>query len=97
MNREALKKVLNRTQDGGEVQAIPPTPGHPKPSWRTSHPRIRLWALLDTWSTMDEAAWTQEAVDRLKDEILDLFKAYPVEADTWFQEWRVANPGRRLA
>jgi hypothetical protein len=57
-------------------------------------PKARLWILLDTWTGVDEAAWTPEAVDRLKDEILDIFKAHP-EAERWFREWRAAHPAAR--
>ncbi len=45
---------------------------------------------------MDEEAWTQEAMDRLKDEILDVFKAHP-EADAWFKEWQAVHPEAKLA
>ncbi len=58
-------------------------------------PKARLTALLDTWASMDEAAWTQEAVDRLKDEILDVFKAHP-EAPSWCAEWKQAHPEATL-
>ncbi len=58
-------------------------------------PQIRLRSLLTTWATLDEDHWTQEAVDTLKDSILDLFRDYP-EADAWFKEWREIHPGARL-
>jgi hypothetical protein len=59
--------------------------------------KARLSRLLDTWATMDETAWTQEAVDRLKNEILDTFSEHPRDADTWFREWRQAHPEAKLA
>lgn len=59
--------------------------------------RERLTGYLDAWAGMDEAAWHPEAVDRLKDEILDVFQEHPGEADTWFKEWRKAHPGAKLA
>jgi len=59
-------------------------------------PKARLWDLLDIWTQMDEDQWTQEAVDGLKDEILDVFKMYP-EADAWYREWRQAHPAAKLA
>jgi hypothetical protein len=31
---------------------------------------------------------THEDVGRLKDEILDLFAAHPVEAEAWYQTWK---------
>ncbi len=69
----------------------------PRPPQRAeTAPKTRLWILLDSWSGMDEATWHMEAVDQIKNGILDLFKAHP-EADTWFREWRAANPERRLA
>ena len=57
-----------------------------------SNPKARLLTLLDTWARMDEAAWTQEAVDRLKDKILDLFRDHSAEADKWYSEWRKGRP-----
>ncbi len=55
----------------------------------------QLWALLDRWAGIDEATWPQQVVDRLKGEILTLFRNHP-EADGWFREWRVAHPEARL-
>jgi hypothetical protein len=62
----------------------------------TLAPRERLHRDLDEWSGMDETTWTQVAVDRLKDDILDVFMLYPVETERWFTEWRGAQPGARL-
>ena len=63
-------------------------------AYRPPEPKAQLWSLLDTLASMDETVWTQEAVDRLKDEILDVFDAYP-EADGWYRAWRVARPEAR--
>ncbi len=72
------------------VPAVPTgSSGHPP------DPKARLWSLLNTWASIDEAAWTQEAVDGLKDSILDVFHAHP-EAGVWFAEWRQAHPEARL-
>jgi len=60
-------------------------------------PRERLIGYLDAWATMDEAAWPEANVRALYDDIMDLFRAHPAEADGWFQAWRAAHPGARLA
>jgi hypothetical protein len=60
-------------------------------------PKARLSALLTSWAGMDESQWTQEAVDQLKDQILDLFRDYPDQADAWFRAWRALHPEARLA
>jgi hypothetical protein len=88
MNRVALARVLN-AEHTPEAGASPvSSAGAPS--------RVHLWALLDRWTTLSEDAWTQEAVDRLKVEILAMFRAHP-EADAWFREWRAAYPEARLA
>ena len=58
--------------------------------------RERLWGMLNTWSRMIEDEWTQAAVDRLKDDILDVFAAHPGEADGWYRAWRAANRVAKL-
>jgi hypothetical protein len=60
-------------------------------------PRARLVSLLTAWANMDEAEWTQEAVDRLRDDILDVFAAYPEQAPGWHRAWRALHPAARLA
>ncbi len=87
MNREALAKILDRTRTG-EAAGIADQPN-------LLPPQAKLWALLDQWAGMDEAAGSSEAVDRLKDEILDFFRDHPTEADTWYHAWRVAHPEAR--
>ncbi len=67
-----------------------PTPQH------SEDPEARLWSLLTTWAGMNEAEWEQDSVDRLKDEILDVFKARPDEAERWYREWRAAHREGRL-
>lgn len=44
---------------------------------------------------MDEATWAAEAVEKLKDEILDIFRNHPTEADRWYRAWRAAHPEAR--
>ena len=67
------------------------------PQRAQTSPKARLWALLDTWSDLDETTWPQEAVDQLKDEILDIFRDHPTKADEWFREWRATHPKARLS
>jgi hypothetical protein len=57
----------------------------------------RLSELLDTWVTMNEDLWTQEAVDEMKDSIMDVFAEHPREAPGWFAAWRARNPTAKLA
>jgi hypothetical protein len=77
--------------------AGPPTPA-PVASVQKSEggthqtPRARLVSLLTAWANMDESEWTEEAVDRLKNDILDVFAAHPGEADGWYQAWRGGAP-----
>jgi hypothetical protein len=59
-------------------------------------PRTRLVRLLDTWLGMDESKWTETNVAALYQDILDLFKAHPAEADGWYRAWRQEHPGARL-
>jgi hypothetical protein len=58
-------------------------------------PKDRLRHLLDTWASVVDAPIPQEAVDRLKNEIMNIFHAYP-EAESWFKEWRARHPDARL-
>lgn len=58
---------------------------------------VKLWALLDTWSGMHEAEWTPEAVDRLKNRVMDVFSECPRLAPVWFGAWRKAHPDARLS
>ncbi len=55
------------------------------------NPRRDLWAMLDRWAEMDDAAVTQADVDALKDDIMDVFAAQPVDAANWYREWRAAR------
>ncbi len=87
MNREALARVLDRTRTAEAPAATDQT--------AAVGPQAKLWVLLDRWTCMNEVNWSPEAVDRLKDEILDLFASHP-EADAWFREWRAAHPEARL-
>lgn len=106
MNEPALKRVLARarmeaqTEPGSASRATPGTaadpPQPPAGPLGSADPQARLWSLLDAWAGMDEAAWTQEAVNRLRDEILDVFQAHPGAADGWFREWRQLHPEARL-
>ncbi len=57
-------------------------------------PAVRLHWLLNEWSIMGEATWAQEAVDRLKDRILDIFQENP-EAEGWYCEWKQGHPEAR--
>ncbi len=59
-------------------------------------PRERLSRYLDTWATMDETTWTEANVKALYDDIMDIFRDHPREADTWFRAWRLAHPEARL-
>ncbi|MGD0266198.1 MAG: hypothetical protein ABSD47_14760 [Candidatus Methylomirabilota bacterium] len=58
---------------------------------------VQLWALLDTWAGMTEAEWTQEAVDKLHNDIMDIFRDHPAEADGCFRAWRRAHPEAKLS
>lgn len=58
--------------------------------------RERLHALLDRWAELNEALWTQEDINNLKDCILDFWVTDWVEADQWWLEWRTAHPHARL-
>ncbi|MBI4537174.1 MAG: hypothetical protein HY712_04365 [candidate division NC10 bacterium] len=60
-------------------------------------PRERLTRHLDAWTGMDEAAWSEANVKALHEDIMDIFRDHPREADGWFREWRRAHPGARLA
>jgi len=60
-------------------------------------PKARLHQLLATWAWMDESAWPEANVQALYEDILDLFRDHPGEADAWFKEWRAAHPAARLA
>jgi hypothetical protein len=51
-------------------------------------PRIRLCRLLTTHAEMDEAQWSEADVRMLHNAIMDIFRDYPVEAETWYAEWR---------
>jgi hypothetical protein len=67
-------------------------------AWKTPappDPETRLSSLLTTWFSMNGTAWFQEAVDRLKNDIMDIFDGHP-EAEVWFKEWRKAHPEARL-
>ncbi len=63
---------------------------------QSQDPRARLHALLDRWAAIDEAEWAQEAIDILKDRILDFWGRHPADADQWWREWRAAHPHARL-
>lgn len=58
--------------------------------------RPRLCGLLEQWRTMDEGVWSGESVERLKNEILDIFRDHPVEAETLYREWKATHPTARL-
>ncbi len=58
-------------------------------------PKARLWHVLSEWASLEEAKVTPEEVDRLKAEIMDLFRDCP-EAENWHREWREMHPGARL-
>jgi hypothetical protein len=72
------------------ADVLPPTPTVYPPG-----PRGRLWGLLDTWTSMDEAAWPEANVKAVFDDIMDIFRDHP-EADAWYREWRGKNPEARL-
>jgi hypothetical protein len=72
--------------------------------------KAHLWRLLDLWAGMDESqttesvmsgqpvpVWTEANIKALYEDILDLFSAFPKDADRWFREWRQAHPEARLA
>lgn len=59
-------------------------------------PAVRLARLLDTWSTMDESAWTDASVQALYGDIMDVFKAHPREANGWYRTWRKKYSAARL-
>lgn len=96
MNRETMRRILERTRGTGAVAlAAPPTPATPDLPCPTSEgPRGRLWVLLSTWAGMDEAVWSEANVRALYDDIMDLFRDYR-EANAWFREWRAAHPEAR--
>lgn len=97
MNREAMLRILNRTRDVGAVAlADPPTLATRDLPCHTSDPRARLWSLLTAWAGMDEAAWPEANVNALREDIMDIFRDHPVEADGWYRAWRAAHPGARL-
>jgi hypothetical protein len=89
MNREALARILDRARRAEPPAAADRAAGLPL--------QALLWALMARWAGMDEAAWPAEVVDRLKDQILDIFRDHPTEGDACFREWRAAHPERRLA
>lgn len=60
-------------------------------------PAVRLSRLLDAWSGMDESKWTEANVAALYQDIMDVFKAYPAEADVWYRTWRREHPAAWLA
>lgn len=60
-------------------------------------PRARLLKMLDTWATMDESTWPAANVQALYQDIMDMFRAHPIEADGWYRAWRRDHPGARLA
>ncbi len=59
-------------------------------------PKDRLLHLLDAWASLEDATIPREAVDRMKNDIMDLFKAH-AESEAWFNEWRQAHPEARLS
>jgi hypothetical protein len=52
-----------------------------------------LNALLRTLDDSPTGGWTQEAVDRLCDGIVEVFDQHPVEADDLYRAWREQHPG----
>jgi hypothetical protein len=58
---------------------------------------VKLWALLDTWSGINEVEWSAEAVDTLKNRIMDVFSECPRLAPAWFAAWRRLHPDARLS
>ena len=76
-------------------EASPQDRGMPHETMR-SDPKKQLAALLTAWASMDESQWTPEAVDRLKNDILDVFRDHPDQADGWYRAWRRLHPEARL-
>lgn len=58
--------------------------------------KVRLQALLDEWAGLDETRRTQDMVNQLREDILEVFSAHGADADTWFAEWRGKHPEARL-
>jgi hypothetical protein len=85
------------TQQANKPTSIPVVSVHSSDEGADQDPRARLVSLLTTWATMDESQWTQEAVDRLKDSILDVYRDHPNDADGWYRAWRKAHPDARLS
>ena len=94
MNRETMRRILERHGISRVVGAEPG--GMAATATLLESPKVILWSLLDSWVATDEAEATEDAVERLKDRILDVFKEFPGQADGWFQEWRRANPSVKL-
>ena len=102
MNREAMLRILNRTQVAGTVALA----DRPKTGYRTDpapwnllthppDPRERLTEYLNVWAGMNEAAWPEANVKALYEDIMDIFREYP-EAEGWFRDWRKAHAEARL-
>jgi len=96
MNRAALARILNRTQETGAVAlADSPNPVEWALASLTVDPRDRLWALLEVWATLDETEWPEANVKALYEDIMDIFRDHR-EAEEWYRGWRAAHPQGKL-
>jgi len=82
MNRRSINLLSGSTDPGGED-------GSPAVA------QANLYHLLDRWSGMDEAEWTDDRVSDLRRDILKIFFRH-AGADLWFRIWRSQNPGAKL-
>jgi hypothetical protein len=61
------------------------------PDWRDGMTRA-----LDLWSQIDDR-WSQDQVDRVRDLIMYIFSDSFRKATNCFWDWRMRNPGVKLA
>ncbi len=66
-------------------------------SLKPDGPRAYLSRLLNNWADMDETTWPEANIKALYDDIMDIFSAFPKDADRWFREWRERHPGAKVS
>ena len=98
MNRAALLEILNRPGSswrpaGLALADFPERPAVPA----REDPRARLWTLLDLRAAQDDATEAEANIKALYEDIMDIFRDNPRDADGWFRDWRTAHPTARLA
>lgn len=95
-----LKSLFTLKRQAGNMRAdrSPGTAG--EATWELlAHPldpRERLTACLNAWAGMDEDLWPEANVRALYEDIMDIFLQYQ-EAESWYREWKQANPEAKLA